>query len=82
VLELYHSQSESGKEPQYDIEHHLIQRRRRWVTGIYISLLKTVLNRLEQVNGCAIVGIQAICCLVYLGCQKKTNIGEKGTHRK
>ena len=46
-----------------------------------VYLLKTVFDGLEQVDGCAIVGIKAICRLLCLRCQKNTNIGENGTQR-
>jgi hypothetical protein len=67
MLELFSSQSEGGKQFEYNLEHYLICCGRRRNACIYIDTPKKEFDGLEQVDECVMVGISSPGSLVQFG---------------
>ena len=66
LFELFGSQSERGKQFEYNLEDYLICCGRRRNACIYIDTPKKEFDGLEQVNECVMVRIKAVDHLVHL----------------
>jgi hypothetical protein len=80
MFELFSSQSERGKQFEYNLEDYLICCGRRRNACIYIDTPKKEFDGLEQVDECVMIGISSPGSLIQFDVRRAvTRFLEKGT---